>query len=177
METTTTQTIQHPKNIRKSQLRDWVTPLTTGSFVLSAVTGLLLLCKVQLGLVKFVHEWLSVLFVIGAGLHVVVNWRPMMRSFSRPRARAILAIFALLICATFLLPGQQRGTIPPAKSIAMFQHSSLAAVAQAADRTPEEAVQLLENQGIHAESSQSIDEIALTNGKKMGQIMGAVFQN
>lgn len=177
MKTITPQTIRNTKISKKSQLRDWVTPLTTGSFVLTTVTGLLLLFKVQLGQIKFVHEWLSILFVIGAILHVVVNWRPMTRSFSRPRARVILTVYALLICATLFIPGQKRGTIPPAKSLAMFQHSSLAAVALAADRTPEEAVQILERQGIRAETSQSIDEIAMANGKKMGQVMGAVFQN
>lgn len=176
METTATQTIQQAKSKNCGQLRDWVTPLTTGSFALTTVTGLMLLCKVQLGLVKPVHEWLSLIFVIGAILHIMVNWRPMMRSFSRPCTRAILAIFALLICATFLVPVQNSDTIPPQKTMAVFQRSSLAAVAQAASRTPDEVVELLERQGIRAESRQSINEIANSNGKKIGEIISAIFQ-
>jgi hypothetical protein len=173
----TTPTIDHSKTTKKNRLRGWITPLTTGGFVLSAVTGLLLLFKMQFGQVKLVHEWLSVIFVIGAIVHAAVNWRSMARSFAQPRAQAILAVFALTICASFFIPGEKRGTIPPAKSLAMFQHSSLLAVAQIAERTPEEAIQLLEKQGIRAETTQGVDEIAAINGKKIGQVIGAIFQN
>jgi hypothetical protein len=158
------------KTTMKNRQHAWVTPL-------SAVTGLLLLFKMQFGQIKFVHEWLSLAFVVCAIVHVAVNWRSMTRSFAQPRAQAILAVFALLICAAFLLPGEKRGAIPPAKSLAMFQHFSLVAVAQIAERTPEEAVQLLEKQGIRAETTQGVDEIAAINGKKIGQVIGAVFQN
>lgn len=176
METTVIQPIQQAKSRNRGQIRAWVTPLTIVSFVLTAVTGLMLLFKMQLGLIKPVHEWLSVFFVISAILHVALNWRPMVCCFSQPRGRAILAIFVLLICATFLIPEQDGGTIPPQKTIDLLQRSSLAAVAQAANRTPVEAVQLLERQGIHAESTQSIGEIANAGGKKLGEVMSIVFQ-
>ena len=82
--------------------RKWVTPFTTGAFFLSAVTGILLFFKVHYGLIKWSHEWLSWLLVIGVVLHIGLNYRPLIRTLVRPVGKAILVLFALLLLLSFL---------------------------------------------------------------------------
>jgi len=50
----------------QNKMREWATPVTIGAFGLIALTGVMLFFKVQYGMVKPVHEWLSWLLVIGA---------------------------------------------------------------------------------------------------------------
>ena len=177
MQTTVEQTMLHAHGKNQVQWRTWVTPLTTGSFALTALTGLLLLFKVHIGLIKPVHEWLSLVFVAGALVHILLNWRPLVRYANRPWGRFILAVFAVLTCATLLVPAPNNGAIPEEKTLVILQHSSLAAVAKAAGRTPDEAVQLLEKQGISASSVETIDAIARNNGKELNELMRVVFRN
>ena len=48
------------------RLRSWVTPFTTGSFLLVGVAGLPIFLKIRGALIVVVHEWLSPIFLVGA---------------------------------------------------------------------------------------------------------------
>ena len=95
---TITQLINHSGKI----FRNLATPLTIGFFTLTASTGFLLFLDVHLGMLKHVHEWVSILFVLFCGLHVVINWRQMQRHLSQPQTKAILAIVVVLMCVSLL---------------------------------------------------------------------------
>ena len=60
-------------------MRRWATPLTIGASVLMFGTGVMMFFDIVPGYVTFVHEWLSWLFVLGAGAHIAVNYRPFLR--------------------------------------------------------------------------------------------------
>ncbi|HPY40679.1 MAG TPA: DUF4405 domain-containing protein [Thiolinea sp.] len=94
-----------------NKLRPWATPLTIGTFLLMAVTGLLMYFHVQIGLVKTAHEWLSIFMVGAVSLHLVVNWRVFKRYFSQKVALAIIGLFAVLTVTAMALPqqGGERG--------------------------------------------------------------------
>jgi hypothetical protein len=79
------------------KLRAWVTPITIGSFLLLGVTGLLMFFKVRGGLIVVAHEWLSPLFVVGACLHVWLNWGAVRANLSRARGAIIVGLFAALV--------------------------------------------------------------------------------
>ena len=64
---------------RSIGLRSWATPLTIGSFLLMAVTGVLMFFDIVPGYVSFAHEWASWLFLLGVVAHVAVNLRPFQR--------------------------------------------------------------------------------------------------
>ena len=55
--------------------RDVATPGTAVLFVVSTVTGIMLLLHWQSGLVHASHEWLSVIFSAIALWHLIKNWR------------------------------------------------------------------------------------------------------
>jgi hypothetical protein len=79
------------------KLRAWVTPVTIGSFLLLGVTGLLMFFKARGGLVVVAREWLSPIFVVGARLHIWLNWGPVRASLSRARGIIIVGLFAALL--------------------------------------------------------------------------------
>lgn len=99
----------------KNKLRDWATPITTGAFVLSAVTGIMLFFKLEFHLIKHMHEWLSWFLVIGTILHLIANGRASMRYLSKPTGKFILILFLLLTCASFLPIDVKHGEHPSKK--------------------------------------------------------------
>lgn len=90
--------------------RQWVTPLLTGSFLLSALTGILLFFKMHLGLIKPFHEWLSWILVVAAVLHCILNYAPLCKSLTPRLGRIIVVVFVLLTLGSLLpLGGEDNG--------------------------------------------------------------------
>ncbi len=145
------------------ELHEWVTPITIGAFALSAVTGIMLFFKVQLGLVKPIHEWLSWLLVIGTIFHGIVNRQLFMKYISKPVGRGILIFFFLLICIS-MLPLGNRQKHPLAKVSDAVIQSPLWKVEQIANQEQGEAMNILKSKGISVERrDQTIKEIAASN--------------
>jgi len=159
-----------------NKLREWATPLTGGAFVLSAVTGIMLFFKINLGLVKVAHEWLSWLLVIGAIVHVMANWRSLALYVSKPAGRIILALFFLLLCASMIPFGESRKDHPFSRiSNAMIQ-APLSAVAQIANHTPEEAIVILKSKGIQVEGKeQTVQDIASKNNQNPVKVLDIIY--
>lgn len=103
MNTNTTARPTSPKAISLS--RQWVTPLLAGSFLLSAVTGILLFFKIHMGLIKPFHEWLSWILVIASVLHLILNYALLCKSLTPRLGRTIVVIFVLLTLGSLLPPG------------------------------------------------------------------------
>jgi hypothetical protein len=53
--------------------REWATPLTAGTFLLMAVTGVLIFFHLDSGLNKAAHEWLGWAMIVGVAAHIVAN--------------------------------------------------------------------------------------------------------
>jgi len=162
---------------RKNRMREWATPFTIGAFALTALTGVLLFFKINLGLVKPAHEWLSWLLVIGTGFHLLANWRPSVRYFSRPVGKTIFLVFFLLICASLLPLGEGGKRKHPAGSITeALALAPLSAVAQVSTHRPDEIIALLKMQGINLVSrDQTIQEIAEENNRRVMDVLAVLF--
>jgi len=160
----------------KSKLREWATPIIIGAFALSAVTGVMLFFKIQLGFVKPVHEWLSWLLVIGAILHMIVNRPFFMKYISKPVGRSILIFFFLLICVSMLPLDDKQRRHPFAKIADTLINSPLLAVAKVANHEPDEVISILKSNGIYTDSKdQTIREIAMKNDKDPLRILDSIF--
>ncbi len=83
-------------------LREWATPLTIGSFIISAVTGIVIFFHIRIGLVRPAHEWLSWFLVLGVILHVITNWTSIKRYFSIPISSSIITGFIILSVLVFI---------------------------------------------------------------------------
>jgi len=91
-------------------LRSWATPLIIGSFLLMGVSGTLMFFHAETTLMKVVHEWAGWLMLLGAGAHVVLNWRAFTTYFKRPAALGIMVVSAALLAFTFLPIGPAQNT-------------------------------------------------------------------
>ncbi len=160
----------------ETNLRGWATPVTIGAFALSAITGIMLFFKMQLGLIKPVHEWLSWLLVIGALFHLIANRHVLIKYISRPLGKSILIFFLLLLCVSMVPFGNQQREHPLKRISSGVMHSPLSVVAQIASHKPDEAMNLLSVKGIHIENAdQTIQDIAVKNGKDPLLILDMIF--
>ena len=77
-----------------------VTPLTAAVFLVIGVSGLMIFFGIQEGLVKELHEWLGVGFVVVAVLHLAKNWRPFTLMLRRPAMLGSSAAVAAITAAS-----------------------------------------------------------------------------
>ncbi len=170
-------TNQHPL-CDNGRLREWATPFTVGAFLLTALTGILLFFKSNLGLIKPAHEWLSWLLIFGTAGHLACNWRPLVRSLARPVGALIFLVFIGLTCASALPLSEGKNRRHPAFSIAeALAQAPLSAVAQVTHRNREETMAALSGAGIRlADGEQTIREIADENGRKPLEVLALLFR-
>jgi len=163
--------------IDNNKLRGWVTPLTAGAFVLSAVTGIMLFFKINLGLVKFAHEWLSWVLVIGAVAHVFINWHVMARCVSKPLGQVIVTLFILLLGVSMLpLTGDKQKGHPFSRVSNAIVNAPLSAVAKTANHTPEEVISILKSKGIQVEGKeQTVQDIANRNNQNPVRVLDIIY--
>ena len=79
--------------------RKYITPIMAGAMLLSGVTGLLMFFDVANDFQEEIHEFLGIVLVAGASLHVFLNWPALKKQLKTPRGKLIFGLFA----ATFLL--------------------------------------------------------------------------
>lgn len=145
--------------------RDVVTPVTIILFIVSTVTGIMLMLHWKGGLVRESHEWLSIVFSIIAIWHLIKNWQ----SFTQylKRSPALVAFGAsLLISLVFTgMTGSDRNINPRAVfmalSVATLEHT-----APAFGLTTDEAVAKLKAAGFKAAPGETLNVI----GKRAGRI-------
>jgi hypothetical protein len=161
---------------RLSKMRTWATPITIGAFILTAVTGIMLFFKLNLGMAKVVHEWLSWLLVAGTIFHVIANWKFMTNYLGSHLGRGIIAVFIIITAACLIPFGDSQGGHPHNRTSEALVRSPLSSVAMVAGHKPGEAVSMLQANGIRIEGNdQSIAEIARVNGKAPVDILNIVF--
>jgi hypothetical protein len=162
-----------------ASLKPWATPVASGAFLISAVTGVLIFFDIEMGAVEPVHKWLSWLLLGGVGVHIFSNWNQFSGYFSKRPALGIIGM-ALVVTVASLLPvfgekeeGGGRGAGIASKAL---ESSSLETVALVLKTTPQVLVSRLEKSGIVTDASHStIKEIAARNGKSGKMVLGALF--
>ena len=157
-----------------SSLRLWATPITIAAFLLMAVTGLLMFFHAETTLNKVAHEYLSWVFVIGAGLHVVVNWRAFTVHFRRWPARGAALLFAALLVVSFLPIGPNAGSgeSPQRAAVGVMMNAPLAAVAMATGEDEAALIARMQAAG-YEKAAPDVSLRTLSEGNK-GRLMGGM---
>lgn len=157
-------------------LRRWATPWTIGSFLLMSVTGVLMFYHLNSPLNKLAHEWLSFAFLVGVAVHVFVNWLTFSRYFKSPVALAVMAVFCVVLAASFVNLGGAKAE-PPARAVmASLGRMPLSDLAPIVHTTPDALMAKLQANGFAATSaSQSPDDVAGKDKKASAAILGVVF--
>jgi hypothetical protein len=65
-----------------------------------ATTGVLIFFKGNLGLTTVVHQWFSWLFLLGAGAHIAVNFRPLKLQLNSYWGRRSIGAFVIVLAAS-----------------------------------------------------------------------------
>lgn len=153
--------------------RYWITPLTMGAFVLTAVTGVLMFFEVRSGLVKPIHEWFSWTLVIGGALHVADHWTGIRKHLEGKWGKGFVA-GALVLVALAVWPWsagdehERRGN--PAE--ALLAKATVAQIAAISGSKTESVITSLEHAGARdAKPDLSLAQIAASTGIPLGRLV------
>lgn len=157
--------------------RSWVTPITAGAFLLSAVTGVLIFFHVDSGANKFVHEWLSWVLLGGALLHTTANFAGLRVHLNSRRGQALVGIFVVALALSFIPLGGGKDEPPFMAPVRALGASNLTTLAQVAQVTPEQLRDRLGKAGVHVDSErQTLAELVGPDVRRQMNVLGRVFK-
>ncbi len=156
--------------------REWATPLTAGSFIVLAVTGLLMFFHLDRGLNHLAHEWLGWVLVVGVACHIAANFLGFKKHISGSLGKAVIVAFLLILIFSFIQPEERKrppGWAQPVKALAFMPLKELAIVAK---MSVEEVRERLEEDGLSPTSDeQSIKDLVGHNLRRQVGALNAIF--
>ena len=157
--------------------REWVTPVAAGAFMLSAITGILIFFRLDVGLNRPAHEWMSWVLLIGVSLHLTANFAGFKRLLQARRTRLLLSLFALVLTLSFFGKKNEPPYAPPLRALAAAPLTTLAQLAQI-DNAELRARLLTLDLKPSSDSSdqQSLRELTGPDMRKQVQALGALFR-
>jgi hypothetical protein len=157
--------------------RSLITPITTASFVIVALTGILMLVDVKSATIKELHELISVLFVVAAGVHLALNWSCFATYVRKPLTVLLGVVVVVLVVFMFTgSGGGSRGGRSPMEIFGRIEAASLAQVAPVLGVSVEESVALLKTKGLQVSNeNESIADIAKNNDKHAMEIISSLL--
>lgn len=156
-------------------LRSWATPLTVGSFLLIAVTGVLMFFHLETGLNKLVHEWLGWALVLGVAAHLWLNWRAFTTYFKRPGAVAIMAAGGVLLLTSFVPVGATGGAVPIRAVLSGLAEAPISTLAEVVGKDTGQVLAALGASYPDATADQSLTDLAGGNAEAAVGLLGQVF--
>ncbi|PHP68312.1 DUF4405 domain-containing protein [Zhengella mangrovi] len=158
-------------------LNRYATPLTTGLFLVSLVSGIALFFHWGGATFHGMHEWLSMVLIAPFLLHIWRNWRAFLTYFKRPPMGLALgaSLAAAVAFAVPTLTGGDRGGVNPRAVIGLIGNGTVAQVAPLVGHTPDTLVSALKEKGIVATADQTLATAAEAAGKSSIDAVAAVM--
>lgn len=153
------------------------TPLTTGLFAVSAVSGVALFFHWASATFHSMHEWLSMALLLPFALHVWRNWRPLV-SYAKKGPLTVALVLSVLVAVPFALSTPARGGRgnPGFQAVTLITQAPLMDLAPLLRTTPEALLASLRQRGYAVDSGQqSLAAIASANGKPPAEVLQAVL--
>ncbi|WP_193177113.1 DUF4405 domain-containing protein [Oricola nitratireducens] len=160
-------------------LSRYATPLITGLFVVSLISGIAMFFHLGEAQLKEMHEWLGTALVVPFVLHLWRNWKPFSTYFKRPAMKVALAA-SLVAAAAFVVPtltatGPTRNGPPEMAAARALQAAPLTAVAPVFGHDGEGLADVLRAKGYTvASADQSLNAVAEASGKSAREILTAL---
>lgn len=147
-------------------LKKYITAVSAALFLVVAGSGLAMFFGVGEDLVKEMHEWLAVMFVVAVGLHIVRNWGGMM-TYIRRRTIVVPVALAGLAAAAFIVPAALSGHENPMPVLFQsLQKAKLDDLGRVLEMDPDSMADVLEQKGFVVGSTDlSVSEIAAESGR------------
>ncbi len=144
----------------------YATPLTTGLFAVSTISGLALFFHWQPAVFHGMHEWLSLVLLVPFGVHVWRNWRPLV-GYLRRGTLIWPLVASLVVSLPFAVAGLGGGAEgnPALRTIHLMTRTPLADLAPVLKTTPDALRATLAGRGLTvAPEHDTLDAIAAASG-------------
>lgn len=155
--------------------REWATPLTIGSFLLIAVTGVLMFFHLDSGLNKLAHEWLGWAMLAAVGLHIAMHFKSFKRYFTYSASLVIIGTFIMLLAVSFIAPPGKPGKPPHVMAVQAMLDAPLEKVAAVAGKDTPTVLAQLRAAGFTAEADLSLRHASGPERAKQMQALGLIF--
>jgi hypothetical protein len=156
----------------------FATPLMTGLFVVSAVSGVALFFHWVPGAFHSMHVWLSMVLLLPFVLHVCRNWRSLL-AYAKRGTLVVSLVASVLVAVPFAVSGTSgggRGGNPAFRVTALMTQARIADLAPVLKITPDALISTLQQRGYQAQSAdQTLDEVASASGKEGSEALFAVI--
>lgn len=153
------------------------TPLTTGLFVVSAVSGTALFFRWMPGAFHAMHVWLSMVLLAPFLLHVWRNWRPLI-GYARRGSLSVPLALSLAAAIPFAVSGSGKGHggNPAFRAMALMTQARLVDLAPVLKTTPDALLKAIERRGGVARSpDDTLDRIASASGRNASELLLSVM--
>lgn len=157
-------------------LSRYATPLTTGLFLISLVSGVALFFHFGTSAFREMHELLSMVLIAPFLLHIWRNWRPFVSYFKRPPMAIALGL-SLAAGIAFAWPAMTGATSvsPQVAMIELVVGGTPGQIAPLYGQTEEAFVATLKEKGFAAaEPGKPLTEIATASGKTERDVVMAL---
>lgn len=153
----------------------FATPLTTGLFVVSAVSGVALFFHLASPVFHSMHEWLSLVLLVPFVLHVSKNWKSLL-SYGRRGTLLLPLLAAFVVALPFAwsgLTGPVRG--PAGQLVPLMTRARLSELAPVLKTTPDGLLAALRQRGFDARSAdETLAAVAAGSGRPAAEALFAV---
>ncbi|MBD9374715.1 DUF4405 domain-containing protein [Rhizobium sp. ARZ01] len=157
-------------------LKRYATPLITGLFLVSLVSGVAIFFHIGNATFHAMHEWLSMVLIAPFVLHVWKNWRPMTGYFGR-RPMTVALLISLAAAVPFAWPGGEgRSGGPPQFALArVVLQNSPEKLAPLLGDTTDGLLARLNQRGFAVAADVPLSEIAERSGKNEFELVQALL--
>jgi hypothetical protein len=144
--------------------RFWATPLTAGSFILSAVTGVLLLLHLDRGLNHWVHEWLSLVLLVGVAFHMTSHIHSLKGHLQTVIGVTIIGTFIVVLLLSCIQIGEATPEPKWRSAVSTLSTMPIEDLAEVIDSSSEQIAKKLHLNGIEITSTkQTIKDLVGTD--------------
>ena len=161
----------------KTFVNRYATPLTTGFFVISTVSGVALFFHWIPPVFHSMHEWLSMLLLLPFVLHLWKNWNALLTYFRRKTIWLPLAA-SLVVAVPFAAMGLTAGSggNPAFRAVGLLTQAPLSELAPVLDTTPDALLADLQLRGYPAASAdETLSTLATASGTPVNELLFALL--
>lgn len=151
----------------------YVTPLTTGLFFVSLISGLALFFGWLPQVFHGMHEWLSLLLLLPFALHMAKNWRALV-AYAKRKTLVVPLVLSLVVAVPFAIAGLSRGPggNPAYRAVGVMTQAPLSDLAPVLKTTPEALVEALKAQGLAVSSTAAtLADVAAAGGQQPNALL------
>lgn len=153
----------------------YATPLTTGLFLVSLISGVALFFHLGSSLFHAMHEWLSMVLIVPFVLHIWKNWRAFVTYFKHA-PMTIALLLSLAGGLAFAIPASLSETGSPQRAVfGAMSNGSLTHIAPLFGYEPDALAAALREKGLDVAGPEtSVKAIAEASGESPFHVIAVI---